>query len=70
MSGKLHVPATLSLTIEPQYPLIKRLGGPHGRYGRRGEETNLDSAGIPTPGGVSSIRGRNEKYIQDFDWNI
>jgi hypothetical protein len=36
-------------TALPQYPLDRRLGGPHGRSGRRGEEKILDSTRIRTP---------------------
>jgi hypothetical protein len=33
----------------PQYPLDRRLGGPQGRSGLRGEEKILDSPGTRTP---------------------
>jgi hypothetical protein len=38
VSGQLHAPAALPRGGSPQYPLDRRLGGPHTRSGRRGEE--------------------------------
>jgi hypothetical protein len=37
-----------------RYPLDKRLGGPQGRSGRRGEEKIIDSTGLRTPARRSS----------------
>jgi len=36
MSGQLHAPAALSQGKNSRYPLNRRLGGPHNRYGRGG----------------------------------
>jgi hypothetical protein len=48
-SGQLHVPAVLPLEEESLYLLDGRLGGPHNRSGRCGEENILDPTGILTP---------------------
>jgi hypothetical protein len=57
MSGHLHALAAFTLReIVPLCPLDKRLGGPQTRYGRCGEEKNLEPAGNQTPV-VQSITG-------------
>jgi hypothetical protein len=50
---RLHAPAALPQGKSPWYPLDRRLGGPHSRYGRGGEEKNFR----PPPG--------NEPYNPD-----
>jgi len=40
VSRQLHVPAALDRGKNPRYPLDWRLGGPHSRSGRGGEEEN------------------------------
>jgi hypothetical protein len=47
--GQLHVPAALLRGKLPWCPLERRLGGPHSRSRRCGEEKNLASAGNRTP---------------------
>jgi hypothetical protein len=50
-STQLHPWGKISL-----YSLHRRLGGPHSRSGRYGEEINLASAGNGTPGGQPIAR--------------
>jgi len=45
-SGQLLATAALLPGNKPRYPLNRRLGGPHSRYGRFGERNNL----FPLPG--------------------
>jgi hypothetical protein len=45
-SGQLHALAALSPEKSRRYPLYRRLGGPHSRSARCGEEIAL----IPPPG--------------------
>jgi len=44
VSGQLHTSAALSPGKSPCYPLDRRLGGPHIRSGRGGEEKNSRSS--------------------------
>jgi hypothetical protein len=46
VSSQFHAPAALPSRKEPWYPLDRRLGGPHSRSGRGGEEKNTQ----PPPG--------------------
>jgi len=48
MSGNLHAPATLILGKRTQYPIQRRLSGPHIRSGRGGEE---EKKPFPDPAG-------------------
>jgi hypothetical protein len=41
VSGQLHVPAALPPGKNPQYPFNERVGGPHSRFRRFGEQKNL-----------------------------
>jgi hypothetical protein len=49
VSAQLHVPATLPLGKNPQYPLDRRLGSPQNRFGRCEEEKNFAPAGNRAP---------------------
>jgi hypothetical protein len=40
LSGQLHAPAALPQEKSPWYPLDRRMGGPHSRSERGGEEKN------------------------------
>jgi len=40
MSGQVHAPVILPRGLSPRYPLDRRLGKPHSRYGRGDEEKN------------------------------
>jgi hypothetical protein len=44
--GQVHVPAALPFGKNPRYPMDRRLGGPHSRSERSGEEKNSH----PLPG--------------------
>jgi hypothetical protein len=35
--------------MNPHYPLDRRLGGPQGQFGRRGEEKIINLTGVRTP---------------------
>jgi hypothetical protein len=54
LSYQLHAPATLLPEKEPPNPLDKKLGKPHSRSGRRGEEKILEPNGTRTPKSRSS----------------
>jgi len=45
VSGQLHATAALPIRKERRYPMERRLGEPHSRYGCGGDEEN-----IPAPG--------------------
>jgi hypothetical protein len=49
VSDQLHAPAALTPGKLPRYSLDRRLGEPHSRSRRRGEENILDTTEIRTP---------------------
>jgi hypothetical protein len=56
----------------PRYPLDRRLGGPHSRSGRFGEEKILDPTGIrtPTPRSSSTVANRYTAYLWKFSYKV
>jgi hypothetical protein len=50
LSGQLHDPAALLPGKSPRYPLGRKLGGPHSRSGRDGEEKSLCPCQESNPG--------------------
>jgi hypothetical protein len=58
VSDKLHVPAFYPWGKSPRYPLVRRLGGPQSRSGRRGENSWLYRDSNSEPSVVQTVSSR------------